>query len=82
MKWLENLRSKPKAVRRHIAHVTAIVLGGIIFLFWAVTLPYRLGDVKQRDMAESLKPLSVLKDAFKETLEESKTSINQFEYDQ
>jgi hypothetical protein len=80
MNWLENLRGKPKSVRRHIANMTALVIGGIIFVIWAVTLPSRLADVGDKKKEGGLAPFTVLKNAVTETFEATKTSINQFDY--
>jgi len=82
MTWLNNIRSKSKSARRHILNVSIFTLGVIIFILWAVTLPYRFTDTKQTNTAESLKPLTIIKDSITNTYQDTKESIDQFNYGQ
>jgi len=82
MNWLQKIRKKPKAVRRQILYITTFVFGGIIVLFWAFTLPYRFKDIKQEEVKEALRPFNVIKDAFVDTYNKTKNSLNQLNYGQ
>ena len=64
-KIIHNLRNQPEDVRRHILHITTVVLAIFLFLIWV----YSLGSgFSSEDLQEQVKtdiePLSALKDNF------------------
>lgn len=64
-KIINNLRQKPEKVRRHILHVTTVVLALVLFLVWVYTLGAGLGSQEVQVKAQNdIQPFSTLKDNF------------------
>jgi len=79
-KIIHNLRQKPEKVRRHILHVTTLVLAVVLFFIWIYTLGAGLGNQDTQVRAQNdLEPLSAIKDniinGYKSIQEESSNII-------
>ncbi len=62
-KMIHNLRQQPEEVRRHILHVSTIVLGFILLGLWVWTLGSSLGNEEtEAKIQNDLEPLSAMKD--------------------
>ncbi|OGI63927.1 hypothetical protein A2914_02310 [Candidatus Nomurabacteria bacterium RIFCSPLOWO2_01_FULL_41_21] len=62
-KVVHHLRNKPEEERRHILHVTMIVICFIMVLLWTFSLGGELKDKETKEkIKQDLKPFSVLKD--------------------
>ncbi len=61
-KIIHHIRRQPEGVRRHILHVSTMVLGIILALLWVYSLGRNVTDPKtQAKINEDLEPLSALK---------------------
>jgi len=81
-KIIHNLRQKPERVRRHILHVTTLVLAVILFFIWIYTLGAGLGNKDIQVKAQNdLEPLNTIKDnlinGYKSIQEESSNIITE-----
>lgn len=77
-KYLEQLRSKSDAVKKQIALVSTIIIGGIIFLFWISTFSFQSNDSAMNIKAQDiLGPLSSIKESAKDTYAQIKTNTQQ-----
>lgn len=70
--YIEKLRAKKPHEKQVIALVSAIVVTGIISLFWIATLPYRFSSVNAASstpdaVSQSVSQFQTLKDGFVET---------------
>jgi len=64
-KIINNLRQKPEKVRRHILHISTLVLAVFLFFIWIYTLGNGIGNKEIQAKAKNdLEPLSTLKDNF------------------
>ncbi|HEV7424445.1 MAG TPA: hypothetical protein VGO21_04620 [Candidatus Paceibacterota bacterium] len=62
-KIIHHLRRQPEHVRKHIVHVSIIIVAIILLLLWVYSLGTRLTNPDtQAKMKEDLKPLSTFKD--------------------
>ena len=62
-KIIHRLRRQPEAVRKHILHVTTIVIAIILLLLWIYSLGRNLSNADaQAKIKNDLEPFSALKD--------------------
>jgi hypothetical protein len=63
-KTIHKLRQKPEEERRHILHITVIIIAIVMILLWAFSLGSRLSkpEVKVKTKRD-VQPFSVLKDS-------------------
>jgi hypothetical protein len=61
-KFIYNLRSQPEEVRRHVLHISTIVIGIILVFVWMFSLGTSLTDSDTKaKVSNDLKPFSALK---------------------
>ncbi len=62
-KVIHHLRKQPEEVRRHVLHLSMIVITAIMFGLWILSLGKSLGNAETADkIKEDLKPFSELKE--------------------
>jgi len=62
-KIIHNLRQQPEEVRRHILHVSTVILAAILFALWVWTLGSNLGNEEtEAKIQNDLEPFSAMKD--------------------
>lgn len=60
--FINNLRARPEHHRRHILHVSTMVVAGVMVLLWFVSLGHSLTDSDvHKKVSQDAKPLSALK---------------------
>ncbi|HPS21291.1 MAG TPA: hypothetical protein PLO44_00565 [Candidatus Paceibacterota bacterium] len=66
-KTIHKLRQKPEEERRHILHISIIIIAIVMILLWAFSLGKNLSqpEVKEK-VKQDLQPFSVLKDNLSE----------------
>ena len=66
-KTIHKLRQRPEEERRHILHISIIIIAIIMILLWAYSLGRNLSqpEVKEK-VKQDLQPFSVLKDNLSE----------------
>lgn len=66
-KTIHKLRQKPKEERRHILHISIIIIAIVMILLWSFSLGKNLSqpEVKEK-VKQDLQPFSVLKDNLSE----------------
>jgi hypothetical protein len=63
-KIIHHLRKQSEEDRRHILHITIIVVGIIMILLWSLSLGKSIASPKTKEkVKQDLKPFSVLKDS-------------------
>jgi hypothetical protein len=66
-KTIHKLRQRPEEERRHILHITIIIIAVVMILLWAFSLGSRLSQPEVKVKAKrDVQPFSVLKDNLSE----------------